>query len=155
MISYVHTRARGNLNEFTHIVGDTPAPVLREDVYATTYGNIPHRLLTWGVFPLSHGIRFYPVLDWRTGFPYSALDVRQQYSGVPNSFRYPAFFSLDLRASKDIPFRKHMVRLSFSVFNATDHSNFDAVRLNVADPQFGELLGRRNRRYRVDFDWLF
>lgn len=155
MISYVHTRAHGNLNEFTEIAGDFPIAVLREDVYATTYGNIPHRFLTWGVFPMRYGIRFYPVLDWRTGFPYSALDARQRYADVPNSRRYPAFFSLDLRASKDIPFRKHMVRLSFSLFNATDHSNFDAVRLNVADPQFGELLGRRNRRYRVDFDWLF
>jgi hypothetical protein len=94
-------------------------------------------------------------VDWRTGFPFSALDERQQYAETPNARRFPAFFSLDLRASKDIPFRKHMVRLSFSVFNVTDHANYDAVRLNIADPQFGELLGRRPRRFRLDFDWLF
>ncbi len=49
----------------------------------------------------------------------------------------------------------HKVRLSFSMFNVTDHANFDAIRLNTADPQFGETLGRRPRRFRVDFDWLF
>jgi hypothetical protein len=95
------------------------------------------------------------MFEWRTGFPYLAVDERQQYARPPNSLRFPAFLSLDIRASKDIPFRKHMVRISFSLFNATDHANYDAIRLNTADPQFGELLGRRPRRFRLDFDWLF
>jgi hypothetical protein len=155
LISYVYTATEANLNDFAQFTGDFPAPPIRPDVFATATGNIPHRFLSWGVFPLRYGLRFAPVVDWRTGFPYAALDERQQYAGIPNVRRFPAFFSLDLRASKDIPFRKHMVRLSFSVFNTTNHANFDAVRLNTADPQFGELLGRRPRRFRLDFDWLF
>jgi hypothetical protein len=95
------------------------------------------------------------MLEWRNGFPYSALDERQQYAGVPNSRYRPNFFSLDVRLSKDIAVRRHKVRLSFSMFNVTDHANYDAVRLNTADPQFGEFLGPRSRRFRLDFDWLF
>jgi hypothetical protein len=87
--------------------------------------------------------------------PYTALNERQGYAGVPNTRRLPEFFSFDARVSKDIAVRGHKVRLSFSMFNVTDHANFDAVRLNTADAQFGEFLGQRRRRFRLDFDWLF
>ena len=155
ILSYVHTRGRGNLNGFDRFLGDFPEPLLRADTVAGLAGVAPHRFLTWGVFPVAHGLRFAPVVEWRSGFPYSALDRYQQYSGVPNSLSLPTFFSLDTRVSKDVALKGHKVRLSFSMFNVTNHANFDAVRLNTADPQFGEVLGRRPRRFRVDFDWLF
>jgi outer membrane receptor protein involved in Fe transport len=155
IVSYTHTRGRGNLNTFDRFLGEVPEPLLRPDLRGTLPGVVPHRLLSWGVFPLPYGLRFAPVVEWRNGFPYSALDAAQQYAEPPNSRRLPAFFSLDTRVSKDIAYKKHKVRLAFSMFNVTDHANYDVVRLNVADPQFGEPLGRRNRRFRLDFDWLF
>jgi hypothetical protein len=155
VVSYIHTRGRGNLNAFDDFLGSFPKPLLRPDAVAGLPGIVPHRFLTWGVFPLRYGLRFAPVIEWRSGFPYSALDEYQQYAGVPNSLSLPAFFSLDTRVSKDIGYKGHKVRLSFSMFNVTDHANYDAVRLNMADPQFGEVLGRRPRRFRLDFDWLF
>ena len=154
-VSYVHTSARGNLEPFSRVVGDFPAPVIRPPLYAPMPDIVPHRFLTWAVFPVRYGLRISPMVEWRTGFPFSALDIRQQYAGVPNSLYLPSFFSFDWRVSKDIAMRRHKVRLSFSMFNATDHGNYDAIRLNIADPQFGEALGRRNRRFRLDFDWLF
>lgn len=154
-ISYVHTHARGNLEPFTRLVGDFPAPVIRPPIYGPMPDIIPHRFLTWGVFPVRYGLRIAPMVEWRNGFPYSSLDIRQQYAGIPNSLYLPAFFSFDWRVSKDIAVRGHKVRFAFSMFNATDHANYDAIRLSVADPQFGEALGRRNRRFRLDFDWLF
>lgn len=155
VVSYVHSRGRGDLNTFDRWLGAFPEPLLRPGVAAGLPGIVPHRFLTWGVFPLAYGLRFAPVMEWRSGFPYTALDSDQQYAGAPNSRYLPAFFSLDTRVSKDIPFKGHKVRLSFSMFNVTDHANFDAIRLNTADPQFGEVLGRRPRRFRLDFDWLF
>jgi hypothetical protein len=155
IISYVHTRARGNLNNFDQFLGDFPEPLIRADAVARLPAVVPHRFLSWGVFPLPYGLRFAHVIEWRNGFPYSALDDHQQYAGTPNSRALSAFFSLDTRISKDVGFRGHKARFSFSVFNVTNHANFDAVRLNTADAQFGELLGRRPRRFRLDFDWLF
>ena len=155
VVSYVHTKARGNLNTFIDLGGTFLQPVIRLDVYADQPEVVPHRFITWGVFPLRYGLRFSPVVEWRNGFPYSALNELQEYAGVPNSLQMPSFFSLDARVAKDIAVRGHKVRLSFSMFNVTDHGNYDAVRLNVADPQFGEVLGRRPRRFRLDFDWLF
>ena len=155
IVSYVHTRGRGNLNGFDRFLADFPEPLLRADAVAKLAGVTPHRFLTWGVFPLAHGLRFAPVMEWRSGFPYSALNEYQQYAGVPNGRSLPAFFSLDTRVSKDVALKGHKVRLSFSMFNVTNYANFDAVRLNTADPQFGEVLGRRPRRFRLDFAWLF
>jgi hypothetical protein len=155
IVSYTHTRGRGNLNTFDRFLGDTPDPLLRPDLSAGLPGILPHRFLTWGVFPLRYSMQFAPVVEWRSGFPYSSLDGGQQYAGIPNTLALPRFFSLDLRLGKEIAYRKHKVRLSFSMFNVTNYANFDAVRWNIADPQFGEVLGRRPRRFRLDFDWLF
>lgn len=155
IVSYTHTRGRGNLNTFDRFLGDTPDPLIRPDQYATLPAIVPHRFLTWGVFPLRYGVQFAPVIEWRSGFPYSTLNAAQQHAGIPNSLTLPQFFSLDTRLGKDITYRKHKFRVSFSMFNVTNHDNFDAVRWNAADPQFGEVLGRRPRRFRLDFDWLF
>jgi hypothetical protein len=153
--SYIHTRGRGNLNTFDRFLGDFPEALLRPDVVAPLPGIVPHRLLTWGLFPLPYGLQFAPLAEWRNGFPYTRLDQYQRYAGLPNAQSLPAFFSLDTRVSKDVALKGHKVRLSFSMFNVTNHANFDVVRLNTADPQLGEALGRRPRRFRLDFDWLF
>jgi hypothetical protein len=155
IMSYAATRARGDLNLFLDVAGTFPSPILRSNVYSGQPEVVRHRFLTWGVFPLGHGVRLAPVLEWRSGFPYSALNVQQLYAETPNSRRLPTFFSLDASIAKDIAMRGHKVRISFSMFNITDHGNFDAVRWNVSDPQFGEVLGRRPRRFRLNFDWLF
>ena len=173
-LSYVHSATRSNLNEFAEFLGDFPAPLVRPDQYSTAPGNLPHRFLAWGLLPLTQPIMratgkmlslrrmqwnrgwlLAPMFEYRTGFPYSRLDERQRYAGVPNTWRFPAFLSLDLRAAKNFSVRDHAVQLSFSVFNATNHWNPDAVRLNIADLQVGEFLGQRPRRFRIDFDVLF
>jgi Carboxypeptidase regulatory-like domain/TonB-dependent Receptor Plug Domain len=155
VISYVHTSGRGNINNFDRFLGDFPEPLIRQDVVAPLPGIVPHRFLSWGVFPLPYGLRFSPVFEWRSGFPYTLLNEYQGYAGLPNTQSMPQFLSFDVGVSKDIVVRRHKVRVSFSMFNVTDHGNYDAVRLNTADPQVGEVLGRRPRRYRLDFDWLF
>lgn len=176
--SYVYSRARSHLNEFSEFLGDTSSVLVRPDAYATPPGNIPHRFLLWGGWRLTpvlrsteknalwppslvamqpaRGWRLFPVVEYRNGFPYSALDAAQEYAEPPNRRRFPNFFSLDLRLAKDIPAGgRRLARVSFSVFNLTNHFNPDSVRWNTADPQFGEFLGHRRRRHRVDFDIFF
>jgi len=153
--SYVYSWSRGNLNDFTGFLGNYPAPLVRPDMVAETSGNIPHRVLAWGVWRLGEKWQIAPVIEYRTGYPYTAVTEAQDYAGPPNSRRFPRFFSLDFRISRDIRYRKHMFRVSFSLFNLTNHFNPDSVRLNTADPQFGEFLGQHKRRFRLDFDFLF
>ncbi len=156
MLSYVRAFNRGNLNDFTEFLGDFPAPVLRPDFRAEMNGNIPHRLLLWGEIPFTRkqNWRFAPVVEYRTGYPWSPIDAAQQYAGPPNSLRYPNFFSLDFRLARDLQWKDRRFRVSFAMFNVTNHWNPDTVRWNTADRLFGQFLGHHARRYRLDLDIL-
>ena len=76
--------------------------------------------------------------------------------GVPNFDRYPHFFAVDSRISKDIQLNpKYGIRLSLASFNLTNHFNPEAVHANIADPAYGYFFGHRGRRFTMDFDVLF
>lgn len=154
--SYTQSRARGDLNDFGKFLGTVPVPVIPENAYGTLSADLPHRLLAWGVFRLTKTIQAAPVIEYRSGFPYSELTASQQYYGIPNSHRYPHFLSIDSRISKDIKINaKYSVRVSLASFNLTNHFNPEAVHPNVADPAFGYFFGHRGRRFTADFDFLF
>lgn len=153
--SYIRSFTRGNLNEFSEFLGNFPAPLVRPDLTSYWPGTIPHRFLSWGVIPLTGTVQLSPVIEYRTGFPYAVVNEAQDYVGIPNTQRFPNFFSLDLRLSKDIQWRKYRLRISLSSYNLTNHFNPDTVRSNTADSLFGEFLGNHDRRFRLDLDVLF
>jgi hypothetical protein len=154
--SYVHSTARGDLNDFNDYLGSFPFPVVRTNQYANLSSNMPNRFLAWGLVHLPWKMRIAPIFEYRSGFPFSATDPLQQYVGVANSLRYPNFLSLDARISKDFKVNpKYSIRLSFSCFNATNHWNPDSVFSNIDNPQYGVFFGQHKRRYTADFDIIF
>ncbi len=154
--SYVHSRARGDLNDFSNYLGTFPIPIIRGNQFGNLPADLPNRLLAWGMVQLPWKFRIAPVVEYRNGFPYFATDAAQDYVGVPNQSRFPNFFSLDSRISKDIQVNpKYAVRLSVSSFNLTNHFNPEALHSNTADPAFGYFFGHRGRRFTADFDVLF
>ncbi|MBV9265989.1 MAG: hypothetical protein JO061_07465, partial [Acidobacteriaceae bacterium] len=155
-VSYVRSRARGDLNEFAGYLGSFPGPIIRPDQFANLPSDMPNRFLAWGNVKLPRGFWIAPVLEYRTGLPYSVTDAFQQYVGVPYGQRFPNFFSADSRVSKDIKIDpKHTLRFSLSFFNMTNHFNPEGLHTNIADPAYGSYLGQRGRRYTADFDFLF
>ena len=97
-----------------------------------------------------------PKIEYRTGFPYSSLDARQLYVGLPNQSRFPSYISVDARLSKDVKVsEKYTLRFSIVGSNLTDHFNPISVHANSADPQYGVFLGEYRRRYTADFDVIF
>ena len=92
-----------------------------------------------------------PVFDVHSGFPYSTVDVLQNYVGAPNSRRFPYFLSVDLKLSKDfrvpvIPWLKsHKFRAAIAVYNITDHANPRDVYNNISSPLFGHFVGFQHR----------
>jgi hypothetical protein len=154
--SYVKSRARGDQNDFASFLGSFPVPIIRPNWNGVLATDLPNRFLMWGAIQLPDGFRIMPVMELRSGFPFSALDAVQNYAGTPNGLRYPMFFSLDSRLSKDIKVNpKYTVRLSLSDFNLTNHFNPEAVHNNVADGAYGLFFGQRGRRFTADFDVLF
>ncbi|HXM93047.1 MAG TPA: TonB-dependent receptor [Candidatus Dormibacteraeota bacterium] len=156
--SYVRSRTRGNLNEFSRFLGDFPSPIISPDQFSQRPEDLPNRFLAWGAISLPRKFWVYPIVEYRTGSPYANVDAARNYVGVPYSdrFRYPNFFSADARVSKDIPFRhKYTLRFSVSGFNLTNHFNALDVHANVNDPLHGVFFGNYVRRFRGDFDFLF
>jgi len=146
-ISYLHSLARGDLNTLPQVFVPFEQPVIRPNFYANLPSDVPDRLVIWGRFKLPWKITASPVLDLRSGFPYSAVDVRQNYVGQPNGLRFPTFFAIDLKLSKDfrIPFlpgvKNHTLRGALAIYNITNHTNPRDVYNNVASPYFGHFVG--------------
>lgn len=156
VLSYVRSRAEGDLNQFNNYLGNFPFPVVRPNRFARLPGDLPHRFLAWGVMKFPQKIELAPIVEVRSGFPYTRTDAAQNYVGTPNSLRFPRFFSLDGRLSKDFQVSKdYALKLSVSGYNLTNHFNALDVRANIADPGHGVFFGNYRRRFRVDFDVIF
>ena len=154
--SYVRSRARGDLNDFATYLGSFAAPVLRPNQFGNLPADLPNRFLAWGMVQLPLSFRIAPLVEYRSGFPYTVTDAMQNWVGVPNANRFPGFLSVDARVSKDIRVNpKYAVRLSVSGYNLTNHFNPEAVHSNAADPVYGFFFGQRGRRFTADFDVIF
>jgi len=147
--SYIWSQSRGDLNSISQVFIPFAAPVIRPDVYGILPSDVPNRFLAWGVFALPWKLTFSSLVDVHSGYPYSAIDVQQEYVGVPNGSRFPNFFSLDFKLYREfrVPFLKgkngngHHIRLGAYTLNVTDHGNFNAVYNNIASPNFGKFVG--------------
>ena len=154
--SYVRSHATGDLNDFGEYIGSFPNAIIHADQVGRLPTDLPNRFLAWGRVQLPHGFGVAPVFEYRSGFPYSAVDELQRYVGVPDSKRYPNFVSADARVWRDFKVNpKYTLRFSVSSFNLTNHFNPEATHWNTADPAYGIFFGERHRRFTADFDVLF
>jgi len=156
--SYVRQYAYGDISDANSYLGNYPFPVVRESLIASLPSEIPNRFLLWGSYAFPRKIMVTPHAELRNGFPYQPTDVFQQYVAATYGpqYRFPKYFSLDLRVSKDIQVDpKHAVRFSATVRNVTNHFNPLEVHSNIADPQYGVFFGNYDRRAVLDFDVLF
>ena len=125
-VSYVRSKARGNLNDINTYFGDFGEPLIRNNQYSNLSTDVPNRLLAWGNISLPQKVTISPIIEWRSGFPYSIVDGNRDFVGIrnSNSQRFPKFFSLDVEASKDLQIsKKYAIRLSIKAFNLTNHFN--------------------------------
>jgi hypothetical protein len=155
-LAYTHSLDRGDLNAASGYTGNFPFPILNRDQVTSLYTDVPHRMLAWGETPLPWRMRITPLIEYRTGFPFTVTNALQQYVGMPNQNRFPNFLSLDARLSKDFPVNpKYTLRLATKGLNLTNHFNPTAVHPNTGDPEFGTFFGTYKRRFKLDFDVLF
>ena len=100
------------------------------------------------------------MVDYHSGFPYSPVDVRQDYLGTPNTDRFPHFFSLDMKLSKEfhlpLPWlKKHLMRGSLTIFNLSNHTNPRDVFNNASSQSFGRFVGNQHRFFDSSLDVLY
>jgi hypothetical protein len=157
--AYVHSVARGDLNTLTQLYVPFEQPVIHSEAFATLPSDVPNRVITWGEFQVPWGLTLSPVFDIHNGFPYSSYNTLQQYAGQPDGYRFPLFYSLDLKISKQfhLPLihtaflRKHKFRGAIEIYDLTNHQNPVDVYNNTGSPFYGHFFGFRH----MDFDTWF
>ena len=155
-VSYIHQRTSGDLNEFSNYLSGFPSAIILPDRYSNLPGDLPDRLLAWGTFRFPLKIGLIPKVEYRSGLPYSSFDPLQNYFGTPNQMRYPNFFSVDARVSKDFRVNeKYSIRLSVAGSDLTNHFNPISVHANTGDPLYNSFFGGYRRRFTADFDVIF
>jgi hypothetical protein len=148
-VSYTWSRSRGDLNTLSDTFMPFEQPVIRPNVSGVLPSDVPNRLLTWGLFNLPLKLSLSPVVDVRTGLPYSDVDVLQNYVGVPDGLRFPTYFSLDARIYREFPLHlpfmerstKRKIRFGVYTINLTNHHNPLDIYNNVTSPFFGQFAG--------------
>ncbi len=157
-VSYVRSRSRGDLNDFNTHFGDLGAPIIRVNQYSNLPFDVPNRLVAWGNISLPKRSTISPIIEWRSGFPFSVRDEQQNFVGTRNSdqTRFPNFFSIDLELAKQFRLtKKYGLRLSVTGFNITNQFNPRNVHSNIADPQFRSFFAPYHRYFTGGFDILF
>jgi hypothetical protein len=152
-VSYIWSRARGDLNTVSSVFLPFEQPVIRPNVSGILPSDVPNRVVSWGVFHLPWSLTVSPVVDVHTGYPYSNIDVLQNYAGLPNGSRFPTFFSADAQVYRDFHLHlplmehgsRHKVRVGLYSINLTNHGNFREVYSNVTSPFFGRFTGFQRR----------
>ena len=155
--SYVRQYAYGDVSSAASYLGNFPYPVVRSGLVSALPSEIPNRFLLWGTYSLPYKFMVNPHLELRNGFPYQPTDALQQWVETTGpQYRFPRYFSADLAVAKDFKVREvHAVRLTVTVQNLTNHYNPLQVHSNIADPLYGNFFGNYNRKYLLDFDFLF
>jgi hypothetical protein len=148
-VSYIWSRSRGDLNSLSDTYMPFEQPIIQPNFSGLLRTDVPNRLVTWGLFQLPFKLTLTPVVNIRNGLPYSDVDDLQNYVGVPNSLRYPIYFSFDARIYREFPLRlpfkesssKRKIRFGVYSINITNRHNPMDVYNNVTSPFFGQFTG--------------
>jgi hypothetical protein len=142
-----HARARSDLNVFASLFGDSRAPVVRPNEYAPSDAEIPDRLVVRLRRRLRERWQFAALLDWRQGFPFSAVNENLDYVGSRNQAgRFPTSALLEISIERRFRIARWEPWLGLAVLNLLDSSRARDVQSNVTAPGFGTFYDRVPRR---------
>jgi hypothetical protein len=145
-VSYVRSRGTADLNDYDQFYGNLRNPLLRENQHSITPHDVPHRLLVRGTIGLPGEWMFAPVLELRSGFPWSAVDEYGDFVGARNrAGRFPTVRTLDVALSRPWRVRKYRFRAGIRVYNLFGSSSSRDVQNNVTSPQYGHFFNPLER----------
>jgi outer membrane receptor protein involved in Fe transport len=152
MASYTRSRAHSS---------DVLDPSLEQTLLLGPYNtgpltwDAPNRFLSWGYLPTfrkNWAIAY--LAEERTGFPFSIEHDTGQLIGSPDTYRYPAYFNLNLH----LEWRTHLGKYRFAVRggidNLTDHRNYTVVNNTLESPNFLTYYGSDGRHFVARLRWL-
>ena len=123
-------------------LGKFPNPLVRPTSMRICRAMFPTVFCGGGTLMPRPRLQILPLVEYRSGFPYSSVNVLQDYARALSSNRFPNFFSW-MRNREDLKVNpKYSIRLSLlPVTDPTVISTPWRCMPNTDDPQFGIFFG--------------
>jgi hypothetical protein len=140
-VSYVRSRGFADLNNYDQFYGNLRNPIIRANEHNLIPTDVPHRLLVRGTIGLPGRWDLAPVIEIRSGFPWSAVDELQNFVGERNrAGRLPRVRTFDVSLSRPWHVWKYRFRGGIKVNNIFGASAERDVQSNIGSPNFGQFL---------------
>jgi Carboxypeptidase regulatory-like domain/TonB dependent receptor len=140
-ISYVRSHGTADLNNYDSFYGNLRTPFVRPNENNLIPHDVPHRLLIRGLIGLGAKWDVAPVLELRSGFPWSAVDEFQDFVGARSrAGRLPAVRTFDIAVTRPFRFKKYTFRAGIRAFNLFGASADRDVQVNTTSPNFGRFF---------------
>ena len=139
-VSYVRSQSTRDLNDYDQFFGNFRNPIIRSNEHGLSPTDVPNRLIVRGTVGLPGQWVLSPLYEWRTGFPWSAVNEFQDFVGERNrSGRLPTVSSFDFTLARPWRFRKYRFTGGIRIFNAFDSGNERDVQANITAPDYGRF----------------
>ena len=140
-VSYVRSRGFADLNNYDQFYGNLRNPIVRPNEHNLIPTDVPHRFLFRGTIGLPGRWDFAPVIEVRSGFPWSAVDEFQDFAGARNrAGRLPRVRTFDFSLARPWHVWKYRFRGGIRVYNLFGASAERDVQSNIASPNFGQFF---------------
>ena len=137
-VSYVWAKGTADLNNYDEFYGNLRNPIIRGNENSLIPTDVRHRLLVRGTFGLPGRLDFAPILELRSGFPWSAVNEFQDFVGTRNlTGRLPVVRTLDFTLARPWHFRKYRFRAGLKLYNVFGASAYRDVQNNTTAPDYG------------------
>lgn len=137
-LSYVWARGTADLNNYDQFYGNLRNPIVRANERNLIPTDVRHRLLLRGTIGLPGQWDFVPVLELRSGFPWSAVNEFQDFVGPRSrAGRLPAVRTLDFSIARPWRFWKYRFRAGIKVYNIFGAAAERDIQTNITSPFYG------------------
>jgi hypothetical protein len=139
-VAYVRSHNTRDLNDYDQYFGNFRNPIIRANEHSLGPTDVPNRLIVRGTQALPGKWVLSPVFEWRSGFPWSAVDEFQDFVGERNrSGRLPNVRTLDFTLARPLRFRKYRFTGGLRIYNVFDSGSERDVQANITSPEYGQF----------------
>jgi hypothetical protein len=136
--SYVWSRATADLNSYDQFYGNFRNPIVRANEHNFTSTDVRHRVIVRGMIGLPGKWDMAPIVELRSGFPWSAVDQFQDFIGPRNrAGRLPAVRTVDLQVTRAWRFKGYRFRAGPKAYNVFGSPAGRDVQNNVTASDYG------------------
>jgi hypothetical protein len=151
-VSYVWARGTGDLNNYDQFFGNIRNPIVRDNANSLSPTDVRHRVLIRGSLGLPGRWDVAPVIELRSGFPWTAVDEFQDFVGERNrAGRLPAVRTVDFALTRPWRLRKWRFRAGLRFYNILGSDANRDIQNNVTSPFYGTSYNPIERSVGITF----